>query len=153
MKLYLNALGVLNSLGRGKHEVARNLFRGSRAGLVPRADLLPERTVRVGEVAGSLPPVPARLAHFDCRNNRLALAALTEIERNIEVLAGRIGPHRIAVIMGTSTSGIADGEAALAERISRGEWPAGYHSSRQEIPKGRWYFRGALPSAARVRGP
>ncbi len=133
MKLYLNALGVVNPLGRGKHEVARNLFAGSREGLVPRTDLLPDRSVRVGVAPGSLPVVPARLAHFECRNNRLALAALSEIESDIKMLAARIGPHRIAVVMGTSTSGIADGEAALAQRIARGEWPAGYRYSCQEI--------------------
>ena len=34
MKMHLNALGVVNPLGRGKREVARALFNGSRAGLV-----------------------------------------------------------------------------------------------------------------------
>ena len=48
MKVYLNALGVLNPLGRGKREVAHNLFRGSREGLVQRYDLISDRAVRVG---------------------------------------------------------------------------------------------------------
>ena len=73
MKFHLNALGVINPLGRGKLEVARGLFGGSRAGLVPRDDLVPDRSVRVGVVEGELPAVPPHLAHFDCRNNRLAL--------------------------------------------------------------------------------
>lgn len=133
MKLHLNALGVINPLGRGKPQVACGLFGGSRAGLVNRTDLLPDRSVRVGEVPGSLPEVPARLAHLDCRNNRLVAAALSEIEDDIKRLAHRIGPRRVAVVMGTSTSGIAEGELALAQRIANGAWPKGFRYSRQEV--------------------
>lgn len=133
MKLHLNALGVINPLGRGKAAVARSLFNGFRGGLVHRADLLPDRSVRVGEVPGPLPKVPARLANFDCRNNRLAAAALSEIEGEIKLFAERIGPRRMAVVMGTSTSGIADGEVALAKRVVNGAWPQGFQYSCQEI--------------------
>ena len=108
MKVYLNALGVINPLGKSRREVATSLFEGSRAGLVLRHDLLSERAVRVGEVPWQLAEVPSRLAHLDCRNNRLALTALREIEDDIKRAAGRVGPHRVAVLMGTSTSGIAD---------------------------------------------
>src|SRR6202167_2400729 len=133
MKLHLNALGVVNPLGWGKREVARALFDGSRAGLVQRADFLPDRSVRVGVVSTTLPQVPKRFARFDCRNNRLALAALDEIEEDVARIAERLGPHRVAVVMGTSTSGIAEGEAAVAQRIASGKWPEGFRSSCQEI--------------------
>src|ERR1700722_7528047 len=102
MKLHLNALGIINPLGRGKREVAHNLFGGARWGLVQRSDLLPDRSVRVGVVGGTLPQVPKRLAHFDCRNNRLALAALNEIKDEIAKIAERFGRHRVAVVMRTS---------------------------------------------------
>jgi 3-oxoacyl-[acyl-carrier-protein] synthase-1 len=133
MKLHLNALGVVNPLGRGKREVARALFNGSRAGLVQRADFLPDRSVRVGVVPTTLPEVPKRLARFDCRNNQLALAALNEIEDDIVRIAKRFGAHRVAVVMGTSTSGIAEGELAVAERVASGKWPVGFRSTGQEI--------------------
>ncbi len=133
MKVYLNALGVLNPLGRGKREVARNLLRGSREGLVWQCDLIPERAVRVGVVRSDLPEVPLRLAHLDCRNNRLALAALQEIETDIGTIVSRVGGHRVAVVMGTSTSGIAEGEAAVTQRITGGAWPKDFGYVRQEI--------------------
>lgn len=133
MKLHLNALGIVNPLGQGKREVAGALFSGSRSGLLQRADLLVERSIRVGVVAATLPEVPKRLAHFDCRNNRLALAALNEIEDDIARIAERLGPHRVAVVMGTSTSGIAEAEAAVAQRVASGKWPTDFRSSRQEI--------------------
>jgi 3-oxoacyl-[acyl-carrier-protein] synthase-1 len=133
MKVYLNALGLITPLGRDKREVAGNLFQGSRSGLLERSDLLPQRTVRVGSVPWPLPAIPGRLTHLDCRNNRLALAALQQIEDSIRAMADRAGAHRIAVVMGTSTSGIAEGEAALTSRLEKGGWPSGYRYSQQEI--------------------
>jgi 3-oxoacyl-[acyl-carrier-protein] synthase-1 len=122
MKLFVNALGVVTPLGYGKAEVARNLFAGSRAGLVPRDDLVPGRTVHVGAVAGELPALPDRLRQFDCRNNRLALTAGQEIAPDIAAAVARYGASRVAVIMGTSTSGMAEGEAALAVRLATQSW-------------------------------
>src|SRR5215469_15108402 len=122
MRLYLNALGVVNALGTGKRQIAHNLFQGSRAGLIHRDDLLPDRPVRVGAIPSDLPHLPDRLALQDSRNNRLALSALCEIESDIMKLGDTVGPHRIAVVMGTSTSGIASGEKALAHRIAKGSW-------------------------------
>jgi len=133
MKLYLNALGVVNPLGRAKGDVARNLFAGSRAGLIQRADLLPDRAVRVGAVDGLLPAIPEPLVRFDCRNNRLTLAALYEIEEAVRAVSSAVGPHRVGVVMGTSTSGIAEGEAAIAHRAARGAWPKDFSPGRQEI--------------------
>jgi 3-oxoacyl-[acyl-carrier-protein] synthase I len=133
MMLYLNALGIINPLGRDKNEVAAKLFAGSRSALVERSDLLPGRTIRVGMVDGPLPEAPARLRKFDSRNNRLALAALHQIEADVAHAIRRYGEHRIAVVMGTSTSGLAEGEAALTERLKHGSWPGDFGYRRQEL--------------------
>ena len=133
MTLYLTALGIANPLGRGKRAVAEKLFAGSRAGLVEQADRIPGRTVRVGAFPGTLPAVPDRLAHYDCRNNRLALAALDEIEPCIDAAIRRYGADRIAIVMGTSTAGMAEGEAAVRARRADGAWPAQFEYSQQEL--------------------
>ena len=39
----------------------------------------------------------------------------------------------MAVVLGTSTSGMAEGEAALAARLCDGDWPAGFDYRQQEI--------------------
>src|SRR5579883_1342673 len=133
MIAYLNALGIVNPLGLGKEEVARNLFAGSQDGLVMRNGLLPDRALRVGSVAAALPKIPPRQSDHDCRNNRLALAALEEIRPEIAAAACRYGADRIAVIMGTSTSGLAEGEAAWAAFRREGVWPPHYRYSQQEL--------------------
>jgi 3-oxoacyl-[acyl-carrier-protein] synthase-1 len=132
MKLFLNALGLVTPLGRGKAEVARNLFAGSRAGLVRRDDLVSGRVIHVGAIEGPLPPVPDHLRRFDCRNNRLALMASMEIEPDIRVAISRYDASRVAVIMGTSTSGMAEAEAALTARLSPQSWPP-YLYTQQEL--------------------
>lgn len=132
MNLSLTAFGVVNALGCGKAEVARRLFAGDRSGLVARDDLIPGATALVGAVTSALPPIPSALLPFDCRNNRLMLAALLEIGAAIEAARRRYGAGRIAVILGTSTSGIAEGEAAFADRLATGTWPEGFRYSQQE---------------------
>lgn len=130
--LFLNDCGIVSPLGRGRQATAAALAAGGRDGLIVRDDLVPGRTVRVGAVTGDLPAPPSALAGLDCRNNRLMLVALGEIAASIEAAAARYGRHRVAVVLGTSTSGIAEGEAALGQFRATGAWPATYHYRQQE---------------------
>src|SRR5258708_34154379 len=104
-------MGIASSIGIGKDAVARALFAGTR-GLIPRDDLIPGRTVHVGGVICPLPPVPRGLESMECRNARLMLASVAEITESVVEPADRFGRDPIAVVLGTSTSGIAEGEAA-----------------------------------------
>jgi len=131
--LGISAMGIMSPVGKGKAEVADNLFRGTRDGMRLRADLVPGRNVLVAEALGEMPALPAALAAWDCRNNRILAAALDEIRPEIEGAITRHGRDRIAVILGTSTSGIAEGEAAYATRLVSGQWPAGFDYRQQEI--------------------
>lgn len=131
-ELFVTECGVITPLGRGKQAVAQGLFAGSQRGIVARADLLPARTVEVGAVPESLAPLPATLAVYDSRNNRLMQAALAEIAAAVEDATSRYGRDRIAVILGTSTSGIADGEDALMHYRREGRWPEHFDYRMQE---------------------
>lgn len=130
--LGLAALGLATPLGCGKAAVAAALFAGVRTGLSSSLALVDGRHVQVGRVDAELPPVPVGLAAFDCRNNRLMLHALDEIAGEIRSAVTRYGPDRIAVILGTSTAGIAEGEVAYAKMKQAGRWPADYSYRQQE---------------------
>ena len=117
------AMGLVSPIGSTPQAVTRALFEGTRAGLVARDDLHPARSVRVGAVADDLPASPAAAAALDCRNNRLMLAALLQIEAAIENAARRYGRDRIAVVVGTSTAGVAEHERAHAAHRRDGVWP------------------------------
>ena len=128
--LGIPTMGIAAPVGIGKAPAARGLFAGSRAGLVAREGLIPGRQVYVGAVEGTLPPVSP---HHASRNSQLMLAALDEIREDVKRAAQRYGRDRIAVILGTSTSGVAEGEAAFASHRIRQTWPAGFHYRQQEL--------------------
>jgi 3-oxoacyl-[acyl-carrier-protein] synthase-1 len=134
-KLFLSALGIINALGNGKDEVLRNLQAGSQAGIVTRSDMLVGGDCEciVGAVDAKLPSIDKRLAVFDCRNNRLLLAAYQQIASDVQQLIQQFGKDRIAVILGSSTSGISDGEHALKVRLESGVFPSRYHYKQQEM--------------------
>jgi 3-oxoacyl-[acyl-carrier-protein] synthase-1 len=131
--LYLNDLGIVNALGSGKGAVLDRLLAGDSSGMTPFSGLLTGRSTVVGAVHAALPPLRAELAAFDCRNNRLLAAALDQIAPAVECLAARLGPTRIAVLIGTSTSGIAEGENAIEELQRDGRMPRAFHYRQQEI--------------------
>lgn len=133
MKPVLSALGVINALGNNPMDVLANLLAGKAPGMGRSDAWIPDRTTWTGTVSGELPAVPAHLAAFDCRNNRLLLAALAQISDEVTTAIALHGHDRIGVVIGSSTSGIAEGEAALAENIRTDHWPAHYDYRQQEI--------------------
>lgn len=130
--LSMSAMGLITPIGSGKAETAENLFKGCQTGFRTRDDLIPKRKVLVGEAMGDTPALPAELAKWDCRNNRMMAVALEEIRPDLDRAIARYGANRIAVILGTSTSGIAEGEAAFAQRVKAGQWPQDFHYAQQE---------------------
>ena len=131
---YLPALGLVNALGNSGAEVAARLFAGDTSGMARETGWLAAGSEAiVGRVRDDLPAVPEHLARYDCRNNRLLLAALAQIAKPVAEAIARHGPERIGVVLGTSTSGIAEGEAAIAALDRDGALPAGFDYACQEI--------------------
>ena len=133
MNLYLADMGIINALGASKAEVLRGLVDNDDSGLVPYGPLLTGRNTMVGRVRVELPPLPPALAELDCSNNRLLANALDQVAPAVAALRERLGSHRIGVVLGTSTSGIAAGEAAAEGRARTGRMPPAYHYRQQEI--------------------
>jgi 3-oxoacyl-[acyl-carrier-protein] synthase-1 len=132
-KYYLNALGVINALGNNKKQVADHLFAGHQPGIVKRDDLVLGNSVYVGQVNADLPMIPKALSNYDCRNNQLLLAAYEQIREPVETAIKRYGKNRVAIVLGSSTSGISEGERALKTLAQQGELPDEFHYKQQEI--------------------
>jgi 3-oxoacyl-[acyl-carrier-protein] synthase I len=84
----------------------------------------------VGEVDGlEGVELPAHLATFDCRNNRLAWLGLHQDDFLAQALRlkEQYGPDRVAVIFGTSTSGMLQAEWAYHQRAGEGPLPGSFH--------------------------
>jgi 3-oxoacyl-[acyl-carrier-protein] synthase-1 len=116
----LAALGQVSALGRTRAEVYERLIAGDSSRLTLNSDRIPERSIWLGEVHESLPAIPPALARFACRNNQLALAALEAIGAQVSAAVARFGAERVGVVVGTSTSGVGDAEAAIAHREKTG---------------------------------
>lgn len=125
----LTRFTTVTPLGRGLAATCRALQEG-RSGL-RRFEGLDGVVLDafVGRVEGlEEAPVRPDLTAFDCRNNRLAQLTLTTdgFADAVADAVGRYGAGRVAVVAGTSTSGIREGERAFAGRGPDGALPPAF---------------------------
>ena len=161
--LFLTAVSLVSALGHGTAATFEAL-RTCRSGLRPFAATAPSSSPdpgmtpgsfgHVGRVAGmAVHALPPELARFDCRNNRLADLALRAdgFAGQVAGARERYGPGRIAVVLGTSTSGILEGEQAYRQRDPvTGALPAAFdYSHTQDLFSLARFVRAALG----LRGP
>lgn len=127
--IYIHALAMNSALGDNqKTQLAILAGEKSSAIFLESGWLNDGKSTVVGKVLAKLPMVPSELTHKNTRNNRLALSSLLPIEKQIKETIKQFGADRVAVVVGTSTSGISDGEVALANGL-----PDDYHYHQQEV--------------------
>ena len=103
--IYISAVGMINALGNTLDEIAANLTRGVAPGMRPRTGWLqghPEAVL--GGVDGELPVIADTFRDHRSRNNQLLLAALAQIQPQVDAAITQYGHERVAVVLGTSTS-------------------------------------------------
>lgn len=139
MPLAVRAYTATTALGRGRQAQA-DALRERRGGLRrndfgPLADDGQPLACWIGRVDGLEDiALPAELAGWDCRNNRLAWLALQHdgIADALDAVVARYGAQRVAIVVGTSTASIgateeaytrlengADGQAHFASDMAR----------------------------------
>ncbi|HVJ42882.1 MAG TPA: beta-ketoacyl-[acyl-carrier-protein] synthase family protein [Dongiaceae bacterium] len=131
--LGIPAMGIVSPLGQDPKTVAAALVTDTASGLVADTELAFGKVIQVGAIAGSLPELPAAFQSDTCRNNRAMAVALTQIKDEVARAAERYGRHRVAVVLGSSTGGIAEGEAAYDAVRRDGAWPRRFHYRQQEV--------------------
>ncbi|MFO1327037.1 MAG: beta-ketoacyl-[acyl-carrier-protein] synthase family protein [Rubrivivax sp.] len=121
---------VVSALGDGLAAHAQALREG-RSGLRRQDFESAALGAWIGQVEGlDAVPVPAALADFDCRNNRLAERGLQAdgFADAVARVRDRVGAARVGVFLGTSTSGILQTELAYRRRDpASGALPADLH--------------------------
>ncbi len=131
--IYISDFALVNALGSNRDDIKNNMLLGTQTGLKIRTDLLNDGELYVGEVSDSLPVLNQQATHFHTRNNQLAQMALAQLASEVADLKVHFSANRIGVIVGTSTSGIFEGEEAVKVRNQSGEFPSSYDYRMQEM--------------------
>lgn len=143
-------MGLVCSLGGSAATVWRRVLAGDRSGLRCRDDLVPERTICIAPVTQELSAVPSHLQRHASRTSALLAAAYATVAEDVERVLACYGAARVGVVVGSSTSGIERGEAALAARRGHaGLLPAGFDYGQQEMGAPALF----LAAYAGCRGP
>lgn len=130
----LTDLGICCALGADKGSVCARVLAGDTSGMQPTTEFLFDgQATVVGRVHAELPALDIYQPAERTRNNQLALHCLLQIEPTLRRVIEQYGTQRIAVVIGTSTSGIAEGENALRECSEDGSLPSWYDYHMQEM--------------------
>ena len=125
LPVHVTARSVVSSLGAGCEPLEHALRQGL-TGLRPNDFDASSAVGFIGRVDGiEEQALPQSLARFDCRNHRLAHAALGAdgFDAAVARACSRYGASRVAVLVGTSTSGILTTEIAYRQRGADGSLP------------------------------
>ena len=132
--LPITAYTLTTCLGAGKDATLGALVT-ARSGLTPCAfeDVTIDTWIGVVDGVDGI-RLPDRLAAYDCRNNRLAQLGMEQdgFRAAVDAARERYGAHRVAVVLGTSTSGILAAEHAWRRRDANGDLPADFDYARTQ---------------------
>ena len=131
--VYINNVAAICSLGTNLDIIAERLYRRDDSGLTHTEEFTPGTRLPLGVVNDVLPELAEQPYKERCRSNQLLMAALNAVRNDLEELRHGIAPVRIGVVIGTSTSGIAEGEKDMITYLQRGQWPEEFDYRRQEM--------------------
>lgn len=150
--VYLNGIGLCCALGIGAEAVAERIFRDRPESGVQASSAFPGRERMVGLVPGVLPALDDRPPPLQGRNNALLRLALDDLGDALRAALEGVDPCRVAMVIGSSTSGIGETERAFRHRDGNGTLPAGFHYAMQEMgtPARFLAYELGLPAAPRA---
>ena len=139
--IYIHAVSAFNAMGCTLEGIRANLLAGESPGMQASDTILHDgREVMVGRVEREFDPLPADLARFDSRNNRMLLAALEEIRPALDEALTRYGKGRVAIILGTGTSELQRVKSRCPSERRRGPFPTRSitFSRNSPLPRNSW---------------
>lgn len=117
--IYISAVGMINALGNDLDNIAANLGQNCAPGMRARSGWLQGHAEAIlGGVDGELPAIPETFAAHRSRNNQLLLAALAQIQPQVDEAIEKFGHDRVAVVLGTSTSGLDEGDIYVDQTLN-----------------------------------
>jgi len=146
---FLSELGLVCALGASRDAVRAALFAPRPSGVEPSDFFSPDRRLALGQVTQPTPPLETLPLVHRSRNNALLAVALAQIRGAVDAALARFGPHRVGIVIGTSTSGIGEAELAVRALILEGALSRSFQYAQQELGSPARF----LASVLGVRGP
>ena len=134
--IYLQAMGVLSALGTDDGAMRAALFATQYPESLQRTQRYSaQRTLPLGMLPAhlALPCLDFAPPSQRSRNNALAWAAALQIAPQVQAAIAQFGAHRVALVVGTSTAGVEEGETAARDIRQLGRFPAGFDYALQEM--------------------
>lgn len=150
--VYLNAASAYSALGPSAASMRAHLFSATDPQTLQWTDRYsPGRTLPLGCLPEGtlLPALGFAPVHQRSRNNALAWGALQALQGLVGEAIGQWGPTRVALVVGTSTGGIEEGEVAARHLAREGCFPPGFAYPVQEMGN----VAGFLAQHLGIRGP
>lgn len=135
-RFYIQDYGLCNAMGEDKASIAHNWSNNTSPGMLRSDAYYEQHPTMLGTVTATLPEIPETLTEYKSRNNQLLLQALEQIKDNVELLRQQYGNDRIAIVLGTSTSGVVQAEKALKTFFADNVIPEDYHFKQQDMRSG-----------------
>lgn len=133
MASYLTDLGITCALGSNKQDVLNKLLDVNCPSPLVFNDQLPlEQAQFIGKVV-DLELSDSKQSYKLTRNNQLAKLAYQQIEPALTPLFQQYGAERIAIVIGTSTSGSLEAEQARIHLAKQHAFPDNFHYQIQEM--------------------
>lgn len=135
MKFFLGEPAAVSALGEGAAVHAAALFELPSENPLRFSDRwIAGKNRAFGAFERELRPFPQHLPEsFRSRNNQLLWHALAQIEPQVEAVKQRYGAERVAVVMGTSTSGV-DENIPFFQSVADGmDWNAVPFKQSQQL--------------------
>jgi len=134
---YLNACGIVCALGNTHSTIQHQLLELAQSGVTATDVWSAGRTLPLGRINNQAEAELPTMDHWPItqrsRNNQMALAALAQIRPAVNAAIAQFGSDRIGVVVGTSTSGIANTETAMRHFVRGEHFPAEFHYAAQEM--------------------
>jgi 3-oxoacyl-[acyl-carrier-protein] synthase-1 len=153
--LTLSAYTLVTANGRGVGPILQSI-RERRSGLKPCDFEDATLKTYIGRVEGLEDfSLDHGLERFDCRNNRLAWLGLQQDGFMVAAAEAkqRYGAHRIAVVMGTSTSGILETEHAYRVRDPQTDALPTWYTSRYRYTHNMFSLGHFVRACLGLQGP
>lgn len=131
-ELYINNFSLITCWGGSLQENLDGFLNKNYAGMQCRDDLVYDKKLRFGTIDSQLlPEVPKEFLNIAC--NKIMLFCINQLKKEIDELIAKYGANRIAVIIGSSNTGIAEGQVAIEEYLANGNYPDWFNFHMLEL--------------------